>query len=386
MDLKDRPSTVQIDTPREVDVEAIDRELTQLWKQAADGSDAESGSPVVRACSMNFIVVTEHAGEVDAIADLVGQVTVEHPSRIQVVSLDRRAGTPSLEAWISARCSIPEPGGSQICCEQINLVAAGTEVRAIPNLVTSLLVADVPTVVLWKATVDASDNILAALVHVADRAFIDSSAIAEPEIPLRSWLQVVAANRGPASFGDLAWTHLTEWRSLLAQTFQPPDMRRQLRALEAVDVEYSFTAAPPHSGLSQSILLIGWLAHALGWQVTVPLRREEGNGYGARLAGSRPVRIRIAPRSPTGGGGGGPEVISLRAGAAFRVSLEWLEERGCVLLVRTLDGGSREETVRTVRKQTEAELMARELEVLQPDRIYDGTLRALGPMMMDNRQ
>ncbi|MBM2846304.1 MAG: Glucose-6-P dehydrogenase subunit [Bacteroidetes bacterium] len=106
--MNESQQTVLLGAPREVDVVAIERELMRLWKHASDdvGEDGSS-SPVVRACSMNLVVVTDTEEAATEIGDLVGEVTLDHPSRIFLITADRRSGTPLLDAWISARCSLP---------------------------------------------------------------------------------------------------------------------------------------------------------------------------------------------------------------------------------------------------------------------------------------
>src|SRR5512141_2788976 len=110
--------TVLLEAPKEVSLAQLEQELTQLWKEAESGH-GDSIRPVIRACTMNLIVVTEDEKGADALATMVGEVTLEHPARIFLVVLDRGAKEASLDAWISARCAIPEPGEEQVCCEQI---------------------------------------------------------------------------------------------------------------------------------------------------------------------------------------------------------------------------------------------------------------------------
>src|SRR5512133_3600659 len=108
--------TVLLEAPREVSLADLEQELTQLWKEAESGH-GDSFRPVTRACTMNLIVVTEDETGSDAVAAMVGDVTLEHPARIFLVVLDRKAQESSLNVWISARCAIPEPGREQVCCE-----------------------------------------------------------------------------------------------------------------------------------------------------------------------------------------------------------------------------------------------------------------------------
>lgn len=368
--------------PKEVDVVTIERELTKLWKEASTGVSDSNSAPVVRACSLNFIVVTEDEKEVDELADMVGEVTLEHPARIFLIAANRRSGAPKLDAWISARCSLPVPGGKQVCCEQINLIAHGTEANKIPSIVTSLLVSDVPSVLLWKARVDTLDGVLHSLSQVVDRILIDSSENASPEASLIAWRAFIGKRSAHTTFGDLAWTHLTAWRSVVANAFNPPDMRQQLSRVDAVTIEYSTTTSPKHSGLSQALLLASWLAEKLKWQ---PLQKFSQNGistYTAKLRyDEQAINIRILPVAARKNFPGRIESLAIHAGAGMSLKFVATEHHDCVLVSRQHDGNSSEEMLTVLSDKSEALLVAQELEVVTRDAGYEAVLKTLTELL-----
>lgn len=372
--VNESPQTVLLGPPREVDVVGIERELTQLWKRASDeGSDDGSDTPVVRACSMNLVVVTETEKATAEIGDLVGEVTLEHPSRIFLITADRRSGAPAMDAWISARCSLPVPGGKQVCCEQINLTARGTEANKIPSIVTSLLVSDVPTVLLWKPGVDIHDAMLHALIDVADCVLVDSSEETSPRATLLAWGQLLESH-GAATFGDLAWTHLTQWRSLLGRVFQPVEARKHLSTLNAVEIHYSATAAPRHSGLSQSLLLIGWLARSLRWiQVRALHEDREGEFTAKYRFGEQAINVTLSAVPPRAGLPGGIESIALHGADGFSVVHEMTERNDCIRIQQSGAVGS----VLPHTDKTEAELISHALDDLHRDPVYGESLARL---------
>jgi glucose-6-phosphate dehydrogenase assembly protein OpcA len=373
--MSDPQQSILLDDPKEVDVVTIEQELARLWKLASEPGGDEATTPVVRACSLNLVVVTDNGGDAEAISNLVGEVTVEHPSRIFLVVADRRADVPSLEAWISARCSVPLPGGKQVCCEQINLTAQGTDIYKGPSVITSLLVSDVPTVLLWKLRVDEKDDVLPQLVHISDRVLIDSSEDQDALAALIAWNQFIKNDRGHTVFGDLAWTHLTSWRGLLAQAFQPIEMRNHLNATETVTIRYSSTQRPPHSGLSQSLLMTGWLSHVLRWEAAVPLHNDGAGKYTGKLSvGDHAISIQINSVPPSIAGPGGIESFSVTSSLGLQLSFETIGRPGCIRMVRKRQGDEGEESMRPVSEQTETELVARELEVLHRDELYEESL------------
>ncbi len=378
------PQSVLLEAPKEVALAQLEHELTQLWKEA-ESNRGDSIRPVVRACTMNLIVVTEDEDGADAIGSMVGDVTLEHPARIFLVVLDRRANESSLNAWISARCTIPEPGQEQVCCEQITLVARGSDIEKITSAVTSLLVADVSTMLLWKTAINASDPIVRSLLTICDRALIDSSEELSPLPALLQWRTLVHAGIGDATLGDLGWTHVTAWRSVIARAFQTGERQELLRALDEVTFEYSATTSPRHSGFSQALLLIGWLADALQWKSSsAPHAAPEGSLSCTLQSGEHSAAVQVKPVSSTGKEPGGIERIVIRAGADFRVEFQEREPRGEIVVTETR-GEKHAQFMVPLRVLSESELMARELEILTRDKVYEKSLDALAAMVAGSR-
>lgn len=372
--------TILLETPRAVDVVAIEQELVQLWKTPLTVSHDGQMSPVVRACALNLIVVSENEQELEALAGIIGDVTIEHPARIFLVLLDRRSPASSFEAWVSARCTLPIPGGQQVCCEQVTLKARSADAAKVPSVVTSLLVPDVPTVMLWKTEVDDYDAVLRAMTHISDRVLVDTSESLDPITVLPVWQRIIAQQEGVATFGDLAWTHITAWRGLMAQVFQPVHMRVHLGTLSEVTIAYSSTEVLQHSGLSQSFLLMGWLSSALNWPPTQNLKKTGTGEYlGEAEAGGNTIALRIHSTPSTGSLPGGIENVTLRSVNGFRLELNATGTGTCIRLLSQFDGHTTEET-HAIADQSEAELVARELELLGRDTHYERSLTALVAM------
>lgn len=364
--------------PKEVDVVAIERELTRLWKDASEGAAEPHSAPVLRACALNFVVVTGHEEGVEALAAMVGDVTIEHPARIFLIVANRGSSTPKLDAWISARCSLPVPGGKQVCCEQITLTGQGAEAAKIPSIVTSLLVPDVPSVLLWKSDLDGHDPVFRALSEVVNRVLIDSSDNPEPEQMLRAWGGFMKTAGSHVTFGDLAWTHLTPWRSVVANAFNPQSMRPLLKQIIAVTVEYSSTAMPRHSGLSQALLFVSWLAERLQWTVAEGVHKGANGEYTAILRqNGQTISVRIVPVPPRQGSPGGIESLSLGMQGAASVKVCATKHPHCVALTRRSEHGLSEELLTVMSDRSEAMLVAQELEVMTRDQGYEAVVRKL---------
>jgi glucose-6-phosphate dehydrogenase assembly protein OpcA len=373
--------SILLDEPREVDIAAIERELTLLWKEAAEPTEA-GGAPVVRACSLNLIVVVGNDSEVAPISDIVGDVSLEHPSRIFLVVADDRGAASSIDAYISARCSIPVPGGKQVCCEQINLTAKGADTAKIPSIVTSLLVADVPSVLIWKGRVHEKDVVLNALIEIADRTLIDSSEDPSPQASLMMWQRLIERNSSRGSFGDLAWAHCTTWRSALAGVFAPADARPMLSIVRGVRIEYSTSRSPRHSGLSQTMLIIGWLVQSLGWKTVYHLKETAGGIFEATMREEqREISIVARPVAPVAAKPGGLHALTMHA-QGFELNIRLGTSANCIHISTNVDGHAREDVV-PVMHQSEADLIAHELEDLGSDALYLRSLASLVALLKE---
>jgi glucose-6-phosphate dehydrogenase assembly protein OpcA len=380
------PQSALLEKPRKVDIAAIERDLTQLWKTASIPATEDTIPPVIRACTLNFVVVMGGAGGLDATAELAGNVTIEHPSRLFLVALGDASGGSSLESWISARCSLSVPGRSQVCCEQVNLVARGAAVDGVPNIITSLLVPDVPSVVLWTLPAGKYEGLLMSLLSVVDRALIDSSGEASPADLLCAWHRLLKKSAGAvarATLGDLAWTHLTAWRSLTARMFQTDGMGKLLSKITRIEIRYSVSTSPRHSGLSQALLYTSWFAERIGWTLVdnAGRRGPEEFLFDFTMPGSGSLQVQATSTSAEPEGPGGIEAVSIMAGASVVLSLELQPGRDSVRSRRQLSGGSVEESIIPLTDQSESSVLARELEVVTGDALYESALEILGLML-----
>ena len=385
--------------PIEVDVTAIEGELSQFWKRAGEPVEGETTQPVVRACSMNLVVVSDDEARSAAMVTLVGEVTEEHPGRIFLVTHDRPGDPPSIGCWISTRCSLPVPGRSMVCCEEIMLHAVGRASERVPSIVISLLVADVPTVVLWKKGVEEANAVLTGILSITDRMLIDSSEEHRPETTLLTLARMVSVESGRGShpspgscvtFCDLAWTHLTVWRLLLAQMFHPPEMRPLLDKIATVHIEYTATSSPRHSGCSQSLLLVAWLAARLQWKANAGLPAARHGHYTfivrAATQSQRDITLSIDQVDATGVCPGGMTSIAVTTTSGRRLALDRREDQEAIRSVTEHNGTKEEAIVATMRRETESDLVTRELEVMERDAVYEETMNMLQTLLLNTLQ
>jgi glucose-6-phosphate dehydrogenase assembly protein OpcA len=370
--------SVLIDEPRGVDISLVERELTRLWKDASEDQEVPGASPVIRACSMNLVVVMDDASRAPMVGELVGDVSVSHPSRIFLVVLDTRREEPRLDAWVSARCSLPIPGRNQVCCEEITLTASGSERQKVPGIVMPLLVPDLPTVVLWKSDAVLEESGIGWFLPFADRVIIDSSQQDRPEALLHSWGRFVDSRDDPV--GDLSWTRLAPWRSLLARVFQPVELRTVLAEVTRVEIEFLLSSSPVRSGLAQAYLLSAWLADRLGWEEGKPFQASASGTLSASFyPGPRddPFTLQLTGVPGSDASSGTVKSVMIRGAGESLVRLTLTEKGDCVRLEKRIEEHSSQEIVHHLVRQGEALLLARELDILQKEPAYERTMLRL---------
>jgi hypothetical protein len=246
----------------------IERELARLRMN-------EDGSVGARASVLNLIVVTseESAPEVSRV---VSELSGNYPSRAILMISDPDEGEANVEIGLSAFCSVRHgtPGGSrnQVCAEQIMMHVEGPPAEHLESLAGPLLIPDLP-VFLWypDGGVPGSPG-CDGMTALADRLILDSGATGDCEASLRGMATLPVQDNVPA-IGDLQWSALSPWRSLLADLFATPERAGELAKIRRVEILHDRT------GECQALLLVGWLSGALGWHPKSTNDTAEGRTF-----------------------------------------------------------------------------------------------------------
>lgn len=258
MPVAERMRTVGTWTGQNVDADAVQAQLTKLWRTAIERSH-QNGEPA--AARTNILTLVVYAASDVAMAhvtDCLAALPAHQPSRTILVRTESNADAPSLAADVVTRCRIDRP---QVCQEQIVLHARGTTVEQVTSAVASLLLRDLPTYLWWPADVRDQPELLSRLVQLCDGVIVDSATFADPAASLPTLL-AVTREQPAGALTDLEWARLTPWRDVTAQFFDGPATRPYLEGLAGVAVEAApGRQATPWSGL----LYAGWLATRLGW-------------------------------------------------------------------------------------------------------------------------
>jgi glucose-6-phosphate dehydrogenase assembly protein OpcA len=256
----------------------IERELGKLRTN-------DDGTLALRSSVLNLIVVTDEESA-DEITDSVSKLAGRHPARAVVFIADPE-GEWNVDVGLSAFCNV-RGGGAQVCAEQVTIHAEGPPAMHLESLAGPLLVPDLPVFLWYPGEFSPRSVGFAAMADLADRIIVDSAASESHEACLREIAALTEDPEMPA-IGDLQWVGLSPWRSLLADTFDAPERVGHLQEIERAEVLY----AP--GGENRALLLVGWLASALGW------KPESMGSDGQNLEFSGPsgqISVALTPDSP----------------------------------------------------------------------------------------
>ncbi len=359
-----------------IDVSALERELTSLWKQV--GGEEDSG--IIRACLLNFLVYTPDVAGAGKLDDIIIDITSEHPARAIMMIADRAADESSLEAAVTSRCMIPTGMSKQVCCEQVTINAAGAQVNEMPSAVVPLLVSDLPVYLWWRAVPQLTDKVFERLGEVSDRVIIDTATFADSKTDLIRLATIIRDNPHWTAFTDLNWSRLTAWRALTAGFYDVPEYRPLLSEINRVTIEYA-----PLSGEAipaRASILAGWLASRLHWD-SGAVKRENGNTVFEMGSNGRPVTLTLAATNNA----------EIQAGHLASVTIGSAADAAALFTVTRSDDGKRIETrvslgekrrvqrVLGYESWSESQLVGRELEILGHDRVYEQAVVSAGDLI-----
>lgn len=403
----------QVNVPATLDVMAVERELNDLWKRSAGAVDEAEAGALMRARVLNLMVwvETEEArGEVD---ELLGAVTSVHPCRALVLFGERAAADQDIEMFVSSRCQSRGAGGaSRLCGEQVTLRARGSFVVELPSAATPLLVSDLPVFLWWRDEPRVDDQTFARLCRASDRVIIDSADFPDPHADLAALAALLQSERGrDAAVSDLDWARLTSWRMLLANFYDVAEYRAELEGLSRVRVEYVASEKAPDAIAPQALILAGWLASRLGWNVSregtaserasvkeilfekagrsivvefqkIEGRDEQGKGSLTRIELHAENAIQsdaVTAATSQSSSSPSPLLSTLASSSTFVIS-ESVDEQSFETQA-SVGEAVRASRVVCRSKHSEAELIERELEILTHDHIYEEAIARVAEML-----
>ncbi|GLZ36962.1 glucose-6-phosphate dehydrogenase assembly protein OpcA [Actinokineospora sp. NBRC 105648] len=279
----------------------------------------EQGGATALGRVLTLVIVTDDGAKTEDAIDAANDASREHPCRVIVLARGARKAAARLDAQIRV-------GGDAGASEVVVLRLYGALADEGASCVIPLLLPDAPVVAWWpfEAPARPADDPIGRL---AQRRITDSAADRNPIKALE-----VRQKHYADGDTDLAWTRLTLWRAVLAASLDLPPHEKVLSATVTGEGDSPSTD-----------LLAGWLAARL----RIPVKRA---------------------KAATGQG---------------IVSVELDRRSGAVQLVRP-DGkvGSLTQPGQPVRRvalqrREIRDCLAEELRRLDPDEIYEETLKGL---------
>jgi len=366
----------QINVPKTLDVEAIERELALLWVQTAQDVNFQQEGAVMRARVANLMIFSPTVAELEEINATLLELSTAHPCRALVVAIDRDAHEHDIEIYISSCCRGGiESETKDLCCEEVTLVAAGEFVAELPSATLPLLIPDLPVFLWWRNSFVLNDKLFMQLCRGANRLIIDSVAFLSDGLTAIAQL---SRNRDYERLGisDVNWERLTFWRALLANFYDVPLYRPALDALSTIEVDYSAPESSAEMIASQAMLIAGWLACCLGWQPGRESRKVSGDGLQLNLnKGNQQIELKLRR----------VERDDLKPGRLVKVELQSEREAATFVVIRnenglhletyaTLSGETQPGQLLPVRNRSTAQLVGREMEILTNDEVYTEAL------------
>jgi glucose-6-phosphate dehydrogenase assembly protein OpcA len=204
-------------------------------------------------------------------ANLSDAIAVRNPRRIITISpvLGADQGVSSA---VSTYCPI-QKGSSEhlICSEYITLTGTKAALNRVGEIVTALLIPDLPKFLWWKATPNPEHELFKHLIEAVQCIILDSSYFSDPEAEFAKIQDLVDSG---VSVADLNWHRLLPWQELTAGTFDPPERRTSLAQVDRIVIDYE------KGNSAQALLFLGWIASRLGWKPTELI--EIGGDYEIR--------------------------------------------------------------------------------------------------------
>lgn len=301
-------------------------------------------------------------------------IAAQNPCRI--ISLCPTLGEDEgVTAQVSVYCPLQKnsSGSNLICCEYITLRGSKDALERVGDLVSSLMMPELPRFIWWKATPNPEQHLFQKLSQSCNCIILDSSYFSDPE---SEFLKIQELIDEETYVADLNWHRLSPWQELTAATFDPPERRAALGELDRVTIDYE------KGNAAQGWMFLGWLASRLDWK---PVSyTHEGGDYDLKRVhfqgpNGREIEAELAA-IPTADWGEIPgDLIALRLNStnpqADCCTILCSETTGCM---RMEAGGSaqscRTEQVSSLSDQKAESLMAQQLQRWGREILYEESL------------
>jgi glucose-6-phosphate dehydrogenase assembly protein OpcA len=355
-------------TVRMNEIEAV---LASLWKMSADNFRA--GANVnVRTSVLNLVICTPDIETAQRASKILRELSSTHLARVTLLILHSGEHAPSsLQAWVTLRCFSMISDLMRHCFEQATILASGSAVRSVANIIQPLLKPDLPVYIWWLGDPPGRDDpTFIGLVDISSRMIVDSTSFFNPEQDIGT-LSTLFDTTPECALSDLNWGRITPWRQLISQFFDVPEYRSYLSGVTSIEIEHSVAplATQMRTELgdvspnpARALLLAGWLKERLGWSLADDSTNnycdtDSGTYYWSmvRLANARTTRSLTSTRVKTTPGNKASVSIRPRVKAEMRP--------GSICLVRLISNPENKQATFTISLDNEMKLFMTSIEL-----------------------
>lgn len=339
------------------------------------------GGDLMRSNTLNLIAVADNELAARVITQSVSQLKDYLPSRAIVFITDtevERAHTWTVDLRLNEST---ETGTDNILRFETIMISAHPKVSGyLASVVSPLLISELPTYLWWPNGDFMGKPFFDDLSHIADRLIVDSALLGNDAGTVSQLRQLVDEPDDPV-VGDFTWARLQPWRQLVAQFFDPAETRHCLDEVTDITVEYAEHRSDNSSGFAAALIIIGWLASRLGWEVTETLERRRKGGWSVPLRSvsddgkAHDVLVRLIP-DPAPGARFSLRSVELVAGGACegRFQVRRTDEDDLITSSHTRTSPEVSRMV-YARRQGPNELLEDELRRLAADKTLEDSIR-----------
>ena len=402
---------------KSVRMSEIEAVIASLWKMSAD--NLRTGANVqVRTSVLNLVICTPDIETAQRASKILRELSSTHLARVTLLILDSEENAPSsLHAWVTLRCFSMISDLMRHCFEQATILASGSAVRSIANIIQPLLKPDLPVYLWWLGDPPGrNDPTFIGLVDISSRMIVDSTGFFNPEQDIGT-LSTLFDTTPECALSDLNWGRITPWRQLISQFFDVPEYRTYLSGVTSIEIEHC--VAPIATQMrtemgdvspnpARALLLAGWLKERLGWSLGEDISNndrdtESGTYYWnmVRLKNARstrslaPIRVKTTPGNIASISIRPRVHAEMRPGSIYLVRLTSNLEQKQATFTISLDNEMKlfktsielshetraRRSVSLAAVHNESELLHDELEILGHDYHFEQTLKEVTEML-----
>ena len=354
-----------------VHMQEIEDVLASLWKSSADNVRAGTNARV-RTSILNLVICTPDIETAQRASKILRELSSTQLARVTILILDSREDAPpAINAWVTLRCFSMISDLMRHCFEQTTILASGSAVRSVANIIQPLLKPDLPVYLWWLGDPpEQNDPTFISLVDISGRIIVDSTSFFKPEQDIAT-LSAFFHTAPECALSDLNWGRITPWRQLISQFFDVPEYRSYLAGVASIEIEHSVAplATQMRTELgdvspnpARALLLAGWLKERLGWSLADDSPNnycdtDSGTYYWSmvRLANARTTRSLTSTRVKTTPGNKVSISIRPRVNAEMRP--------GSICLVRLVSNLENKQATFTISLDDEMKLFMTSIEL-----------------------